>query len=272
MNILHNVAALGALHDSAESFPQPRCHAKTRTQMIDGLYEWALGNSSAHPIRWLYGPAGAGKSAIMQTLYRQGRRLGGSFFFKRGHPTCGNAKVLFATLAYQLALHDPALKRAITSSVKDNPSALGRDMEVQLAKLIVDPSVSLKKNAPLILLIDGLDECDSEQAQRKILSLVGNTARQHPSTFRFLIASRPEAHIRKCWNEDCFYGTLYSINIEQSFEDIRTYLRDEFDRIHQGHPETMENIPKPWPSTAILESLVDKSSGYFIYASTIIKF
>jgi hypothetical protein len=145
-------------------------------------------------------------------------------------------------------------------------------MEVQLAKLILDPSVSLMKSAPLILVIDGLDECDDEQAQRKILSLIGNTAQQHPTTFRFIIASRPEFHIRKCLKEDCFSSTLDSTNVEQSFKDTRTYLRQEFDRIHREHSETMGNISKPWPSRAILESLVDKSSGYFIYASTVIKF
>ncbi|KAJ6458978.1 hypothetical protein C8R45DRAFT_1221465 [Mycena sanguinolenta] len=35
---------------------------------------------------------------------------------------------------------------------------------------------------------------------------------------------------------------------------------------------TMTNIPSPWPSPDVLEELVQKSSGYFIYASTLIKF
>jgi hypothetical protein len=34
----------------------------------------------------------------------------------------------------------------------------------------------------------------------------------------------------------------------------------------------MASIPTPWPSPGILERLVEKSSGYFIYASTVIKF
>ncbi|KAJ7841119.1 hypothetical protein B0H13DRAFT_1649320 [Mycena leptocephala] len=34
----------------------------------------------------------------------------------------------------------------------------------------------------------------------------------------------------------------------------------------------MGNIPTPWPSPEILETLVRNSSGYFIYASTVIKF
>jgi hypothetical protein len=34
----------------------------------------------------------------------------------------------------------------------------------------------------------------------------------------------------------------------------------------------MAKIPYPWPSEKILDDLTDKSSGYFIYASTVIKF
>ncbi|KAJ7899486.1 hypothetical protein B0H14DRAFT_2331737 [Mycena olivaceomarginata] len=275
INILHGVVALGALHDSAESFPQPRCHPETRTKMINDLYRWVTRTFPARPIHWLYGPAGSGKSAIVQTLCRRLQeegRLGGSFFFKRDHSTCGNAKVLFATLAYQLTVHDATLKDVIACSIKDDSPSVGRDMDVQLMKLIVEPSSTFEKSAPLTLLIDGLDECDSEQAQRKILSLIGHIARKHPSTFRFLIASRPEAHICKALKEDHFSDTLDCTNVEQSFEDVRTYLRDEFNRIYRDHPETMGNIPKPWPPTAISNFLVDKSSGYFIYASTIIKF
>ncbi|KAJ7808168.1 hypothetical protein B0H14DRAFT_2261658, partial [Mycena olivaceomarginata] len=59
---------------------------------------------------------------------------------------------------------------------------------------------------------------------------------------------------------------------EKSFEDVRTYLLTEFSRIHREHPSTMRNIPTPWPSPEILETLVQNSSGYFIYASTVIKF
>jgi hypothetical protein len=32
------------------------------------------------------------------------------------------------------------------------------------------------------------------------------------------------------------------------------------------------NVPTPWPSPDVLDSLVSKSSGYFVYTSTIIKF
>ncbi|KAJ7262464.1 hypothetical protein C8J57DRAFT_1719377 [Mycena rebaudengoi] len=63
-----------------------------------------------------------------------------------------------------------------------------------------------------------------------------------------------------------------ALRFRQSFEDIRTYLRDEFDRIHHEHRQTMTNIPTPWPSPETLDKVVEKSSGYFIYASTLVKF
>ncbi|KAJ6460111.1 hypothetical protein C8R47DRAFT_127958 [Mycena vitilis] len=142
LTILHRAAALEALYDSADSFPQPRCHPDTRRQMLDELWRWADDTYGARPVRWLQGPAGAGKSAIMQSLCQRSQNaglLGGAFFFKRDHTTRGNAKVLFATLAYQLALNNRALKPSILSSAKADPSVVGRQMDVQLQRLIIQP-------------------------------------------------------------------------------------------------------------------------------------
>jgi hypothetical protein len=62
------------------------------------------------------------------------------------------------------------------------------------------------------------------------------------------------------------------LNVEQSFNDVRRYLLDEFSRIHRDHRATMARIPYPWPTPETIDNLVHKSSGYFIYASTVIKF
>ncbi|KAJ6523014.1 hypothetical protein B0H19DRAFT_653334, partial [Mycena capillaripes] len=174
--MLHRAVALEALYDSAESFPQPRCHPETRTELLDRLYRWATDKDTAHSIRWLYGPAGAVKSAIMQTLCQRLQdvgRLGGSFFFKRGDMTRGNAKVLFATLAYQLALYRQELRGPISQGVERDPSVLARGMDVQLRTLIFGPCQFLQDLSPSVLLIDGLDECEGHKVQRQILRLIG---------------------------------------------------------------------------------------------------
>ncbi|KAJ6524391.1 hypothetical protein DFH09DRAFT_1046758 [Mycena vulgaris] len=289
IDILYNAMAREALHDSSDSYPQPKCHPETRTKMLDDLFNWATQATSVRPgIYWLHGPAGAGKSAIMQTLCQRLEsidRLGGAFFFKRGHETRGNAKALFATLAYQLAHHNRDLKRFISQVMDDNSSVVARNIDVQFDRLIVKPCQLLTHSLPLVLLIDGLDEChglkksvdldkeyDTPNSQVEILHLIQTAVCSHPSTFRFLVASRPEPHIAKIFKSPSFSRIFNSVNVEQSFEDVRRYFRDEFARIHREHQHTMADVAIPWPSPEILYSLVRKSSGYFIYASTVIKF
>ncbi|KAJ7718809.1 hypothetical protein B0H16DRAFT_1337083, partial [Mycena metata] len=87
----------------------------------------------------------------------------------------------------------------------------------------------------------------------------------------FLVTSLPEAQIRETFAEPCLIGNHRVLNIKQSFEDVRKYLEVEFDRIHRQH-QTMTTVPFPWPEAEILERIVRDSSGYFIYAATIIKF
>ncbi|KAF7369150.1 NACHT domain-containing protein [Mycena venus] len=274
LHILQRAAARDSFHDSAERYPLPKCHPETRTEMLEDLMEWTSGDKSDSSVLWLHGPAGAGKSAIAQSLCQQldaQGRLGASFFFKRKHSSRGNAKQLFPTLAYQLAILLPELSHAISQKVEENPSLFDRSLSTQLRKLILEPCRQCIRGRTLIIVIDGLDECESHEIQQEILRLIGVAIHEGPLPLRFFVGSRPEPHIH-----EIFMGMLKAIhrpvNIEQSFEDVRKYLLDEFARIHGEHRETMAMIPKPWPSPKIISNLVKKSSGYFIYASTVIKF
>ncbi|KAF7372844.1 NACHT domain-containing protein [Mycena sanguinolenta] len=272
IEILHRAVALEAIYDSAESLPQPKCHPETRTKMLEDLREWALESHPETTILWLFGPAGAGKSAIMQTLAGQPQdagRLGGSFFFKRGHATRGNAKTLFATIAYQLALGVPWLQTSISETVEDDPSVVARSIATQIRKLISEPCRPHHFRDSVAILIDGLDECEGHDVQEEILRAIKHSY-EHPISLRFIVASRPEAHICEVFDLP-LYLDIRRFNVEQSFEDVRKYLRDEFARIHREH-RIMASVPSPWPRPDILQKLVQKSSGHFIYATTIIKF
>ncbi|KAF7362588.1 WD40 repeat-like protein [Mycena venus] len=195
------------------------------------------------------------------------------FFFKRGHTTRGNANALFVTLAYQLAVHDQILKPLIWRSVKDDPSVVGRHMDVQLRDLIIRPCHSLNRHSALpVLLIDGLDECDDHNVQQEILRLIEDAVREHPRMLKILIASRPESHISEVFHGTMLRGLCRGFDINQSFADVEKYLLAEFARIHREHHETMQNAPTPWPSCEVISTLVSRSSGYFMYAATVIKF
>ncbi|EEB96115.1 hypothetical protein MPER_04805, partial [Moniliophthora perniciosa FA553] len=91
------IEKVGAGHDSEMRYPPPKCHPNTRQKTLTTLHEWVKNKDSA-PVFWLYGPAGAGKSAIAQTFAEHGERdgfLASSFFFSRGNALRNNSARLF---------------------------------------------------------------------------------------------------------------------------------------------------------------------------------
>ncbi|KAJ7489271.1 hypothetical protein FB451DRAFT_1080788 [Mycena latifolia] len=276
-HILYRAAANDASHDSGERYPPPRCHPETRMDMLDDLRTWSFGNDPESRVLWLHGPAGAGKSAIAQSFCQKldlEGRLGGSFFFKRGHASRGNANKLFPTLAYQLAVLLPKFKSVVSERIEDDPSIFDKSHSMQLQKLIIEPTQDSDSGLTrtFVIIIDGLDECEGQDIQQEILRSIGNSFQRSHLPLRFLVASRPEPHITEVFREPSLNGFHHPLNIQQSLYDVQKYLQDEFARIHREHRETMAMISSPWPSQQAVDYLVLKSSGYFIYASTVIKF
>ncbi|KAJ7024515.1 hypothetical protein C8F04DRAFT_917412, partial [Mycena alexandri] len=156
--------------------------------------------------------------------------------------------------------------------VESDPSLVGASISSQLRELIVGPCKSFGHSTPQILLIDGLDECAGLAVQQEILRAIRHVCVEEPHSLRMIIASRPEPDISAIFEDPSFWRFHKQVNVEQSFEDVRKYLRGEFSRIHQEHHETMWQTPKPWPSENVIRLLVSRSSGYFVYAATTIKF
>ncbi|KAJ6460530.1 hypothetical protein C8R45DRAFT_1179973 [Mycena sanguinolenta] len=278
-DILHRSVVFAALHDSVESFSQPKCHPRTREDLLRALRDWEFDSSRDIDLVWLQGPAGAGKTAIMHTLATElhdAQRLGGCFFFEGDDATRGNAKAIIPTIAYQLALYIPALKPLISRIVDNNPSIVSRSLEAQMRDLIIGPCNSLgshENSDPVTVHLDGLDLCEGPLIQQEILRVIGSCILQNNAArirLRFIIASRPEAHLRALFLSLPYSRFCHELPVPKSFGDVHTYLTDEFDRIHRTHP-TLARIKK-WPRAGTVADLVQKSSGYFIYPSAILKF
>lgn len=160
-----------------------------------------------------------------------------------------------------------------------DPSILDKSLDVQLRRLVFDlyqPSlfeymfeyVSFKstKQKRHLLVIDGLDECNNDNDQCQIVILLGQLVNEIP--LRCLITSRSEPHIVSAVT--LLPGVARVTLNEQSWNatgDIRTYLRSGFDEI-----SSRTNIPQPWPSDDVINTLVMKAGGMFIYVSTVLKY
>ncbi|KAJ7289460.1 hypothetical protein C8J57DRAFT_1628366 [Mycena rebaudengoi] len=278
IDILYRHVVTSALHNSGETFDEPACHPGTRSEILSELRDWTLDVSpEATPMVWLYGSAGAGKSAIAQEFagrcHKDGR-LGGSFFFKRGHAQRGTWHGLLATLAYQLAMFSPELRAAIEQVMETDKLLVGRSLSEQFNRLFIaaleqTPSLHL---APVIV-IDGLDECKDHRIQVQLLRLLIGAIREQQLPVRLLIVSRPEPHLRDILANTLDICRHLSVSADESaYEDIRTYLRDEFTRIQREHFVSGMILEEPWPPQDALNYLVRQSSGMFIYAKTVIHF
>ncbi|KAJ6602012.1 hypothetical protein DFH09DRAFT_875746, partial [Mycena vulgaris] len=126
-----------------------------------------------------------------------------------------------------------------------------------------------------VIVVDGLDECDDHRTQQQILSLFINAIRAKQLPIRLLICSRPESHLREQINMEQASAICSSLVLSAdclAYEDIRTFLQDKFSTIHSEYQSRGVHLGDPWPSPGALEHLVQKSSGIFIYATTVIRF
>ena len=149
-------------------------------------------------------------------------------------------------------------------------------MAVQLQTLIVDAFQSLSPlpQCPHLVIIDGLDECHDKAAQQLILRLLCETVTVHTIPLRFLIGSRPESHICARFDQESLYTLTRRVVLDETFDpgrDIQVFLRDGFAKICAKNP-ILSHVEQPWPEEGIIDLLVQRSSGQFVYAATVLKF
>src|SRR6188768_3003439 len=110
---------MGATYNSLERqrLDAPKCHPNTRVAVINRLISWINREMDFNTlILWLYGAAGAGKSAIAHTLAERCEKYGGllaTFFFWKTAAERNNVSRFVATIAYQVACAIPASRRLI---------------------------------------------------------------------------------------------------------------------------------------------------------------
>lgn len=203
------------------------------------------------------------------------RVLAASFFFSRGSGDLGHANKFVTTLAVQLSRIHPMIKSRMVEIVAAQDNLPQQGLRTQWEKLIVDPLVrygTIFSVIPrLVLVVDALDECDSDDNIRMILWLFMELDQQLPSVnCRIFVTSRPETAIRfgvtqmpDFVHKDLNLGQIPVHIVEH---DIKIFLESEFQRIGKEH-----NLPN-WPHEFEITALVAKCNVLFIYAATVCRF
>ena len=224
---------------------------------------------------WLNGLAGTGKSTIAQSFSEAVANkgfLGASFFCSREYLNRKELKNIFPTLAYQLAWHYPHFRSHIITSLKKDPTLAHTSLISQLEILLVRPLTV--ENISCVIVVDALDECIDDQPASAILSVLGRFVKQLPLV-KFFITGRPEPRIRTGFRLPLLQPLtqiflLHQVESSSVDNDIQLYLTQRLTTIAKQRSDL--DLPDPWPHDCEIEALTKKSSGLFVFASTLARF
>ncbi|KAJ5761804.1 uncharacterized protein N7511_005186 [Penicillium nucicola] len=251
------------------------CLPGTRIDLLREIEDWA---TSPHGkcIFWLNGMAGTGKSTISQTIagrLHEKQLLGASFFFRRGEEDRGTAKKLFPTLTEQLVIKIPRMLPQVQQAIENDPDISEKVLREQFQKLLLDPLSTIQLhegNTRRVIVIDALDECDSEDDIGIILRLLPQVQKSTSFQLRFLLTSRPELRIRLGFEQitDAYQDLiLHEIKKPVIEHDISLYLKNQFLHLQQNR-----SLPQDWPGDVAIRKLAERAVPLFIAAATLCRF
>ncbi|KXN85088.1 hypothetical protein AN958_11717 [Leucoagaricus sp. SymC.cos] len=270
----------GVEHDSSERDPPPLCHPGTRLDICGQAQSWFHNSNQNEKILWIHGPAGVGKSAIMQTLAQEEHKsptsiLGATVFFSKLRQR-NDPNRLFNTIAYQLAVRYKPYCQYITNILSKDPKIVEKSMKEQFHWLIEKPFV--EKNvlqghrSRVLIILDGLDEVEGIDAQRLLVALIGRFAADHTSPLIWAFASRSEPDIIHAFRSlpqmpsSCREIQVH-IDSDQGRADMELFLRKRFNEIRERY-----GAPLEWPSEVDFLRIAKAASGLFIFGETAIRF
>ncbi|KAF9453094.1 hypothetical protein P691DRAFT_659278, partial [Macrolepiota fuliginosa MF-IS2] len=271
-----------AIHDSlARAYP-PLCHPDTRRSLRNRIRDWGRGDESDKRMLWVLGPAAVGKSAVAQAIaeeFQEAGRLGASLFFSRPN-YLDDPDWVIPTLVLQLAIKHPQYKHIVTQCLVNNLLILTKNRRTQFRELVIEPFRTLMTQSPhtvqepLLIIIDGLDECKDKQAQCEFIEFISTHVRQVDKfPLRWMICSRPEWHLTTMLSNPDFGINCQreELRIDDSAakRDAHFLLVAEFDKIRKKY---QDRLPAHWPPEHQCQRIAFIASGHLGFASFILRF
>ena len=218
-----------------------------------------------HPVYWLTGLAGLGKTTIAYTICKSLDEVSIPFasFFCSLQLDSKNSKLLVPTLCRDLAETYNTYAANLLSTLETNSKSVHAGLRIQIDELLAKPwqaSIAQRKDCgppTPIVIVDALDESDrGTEFLQELLQFI--QAGQLPG-IKFLVTSRLEPKIVDICkslppNAVC---KLHEVDTTEVQSDIEKYLREAL-------PELMDD-----PGLAVLSQ---RTGGFFIYATTAVRF
>jgi hypothetical protein len=266
---MHHTTEAGYRYGNREG-----CLRGTRRDVLLQLEHWLEDKQGQH-VFWLNGLAGTGKSTITQTFaeitFAEGK-LGASFFCSRDFTDRSDLQAIFPTLAFQLAYQYTQFREQLLQILRPNPGVGQESLCLQMEKLIVGPFKAT--GISTLIIIDALDECKDVEPASAILSVLSRYVDEIPKV-KFFITGRPEPRIRSGFRLELLQPLtevlkLHEVKPKVVDSDIKLFFQMRLASLARNRSDC--DLTDKWPSSSDIEVLCKKAAGFFIYASTVVKF
>ena len=274
--------AKDATYDSGVDSELATCLPGTRAKLLNDIDKWAT-DVGGERIFWLCGKAGTGKSTIARTVAQRlddNGLLGASFFFKRGHADRSHAKLVFPTIARQLADKFHEVARLVAAALGRDSFVCGKHLKPQFDQLLSlplkDATQLLIPSAGIVLVVDALDECASGNDIKTILLLLSRVVEDVSIRLRIFVTSRPELPVELGFKK--MSGDLHhDVRLEEAQEtsiahDIRLFYENQFFTMREATSLQIDELPPQWPGDENIDLLVTKAVPLFIFAFTLCRY
>jgi hypothetical protein len=185
----------------------PPCMKGTREKVFEEIDQW-LDDTDAPNVLWISGVPGVGKSTIASSLVSRLMErgiLGSSFFFKRGDMTMSNPATVWRTVAYDLARYDNIFAANLVEILERKTVDPGRpDIALHFKSLFEEPLVKCSPSHVVpVVIIDAIDECDPQTAQRKIFLDTLTQWSRLSKRCKLIVTSRDEQFVSEQFRAIC---------------------------------------------------------------------
>ena len=228
-----------------------------REWLAERVRNW-LRDPDASPLCVLYGGPGVGKSAFVARCLDKGPKPAAALFCEYDRPYESEPKAIVRTLAYLLTRTLPDYRVRLLSILDSDERIAELDAAGQLARLIERPlrDIPDADREMQYMIIDGLDECDTER-RNEFTRMLAGFARRLPRWMRLLVTSREIEEVTGPFAAAC----RLDLNGEQreNLNDIRAYYKSRL--------EARFGQEASWKRA--LDELVKRSGGVFLYAQIV---
>ena len=217
--------------------------------MFNKVENWLDDRNSENRVMVISSNTGMGKSVISAVICKrmqEAGRLSGSHFCQHNNARYRNPQLMLQSLACHLYHALPGYKQALVKQLSGN---LGEDLnnmgvEELFALLFKEPlSTVADPGRNMLIVIDGLDESDSQE-RNELLDVLANQLARLPCWIRFLSTTRPERNIAEALKH--LKPFQLESNDDKHLEDIKCFIGNR-----------TQHLIKPEKKGAMVEKLVE---------------